>query len=169
MTQLTPQEEDPVVHALLANLTQYSPSAGFSDRVMNQVWRPAPTWVQKASHICSAAFSRKRVWAVVGGLAATSAASMVAATIAAINNWVHIETAWSVALRMAVDLWQFGVQSTAGLTIAAMRLIEPFGVGLSMVVALSLTSTVIVGLSGFGLHRTIRQYQNERIPVHARR
>ncbi len=169
MTQLTPHEEDPVVHGLLANLSQYSPRPGFSDRVMSHVWRPAPTWLQKLSHVYSTAFSRKRVWAVVGGLAATSAVTMVAAAVAAVQNWVHIETAWSVAMKVAVDLWQFGVQSTAGLTVAAMRWIELLAVDLSMVMALSLTSTLVVGLSGFGLHRTIRQYRNERIPVHARR
>ena len=169
VTQLTPNEEDPVVHGLLANLELYAPSPGFSDRVMHHVWRPAPTWVQKLSHVFSTAFSRKRVWAVAGGLAATSAVTMVAITVTAINYWVHVETVWSVAMSVAIQLWQFSVQSTAGFTVTVMRWIAPFAIDLPMIMALSLSSTLILGLSGLGLHRTIRQYRNERVPVHARR
>jgi len=72
-------------------------------------------------------------------------------------------------MNVAIQIWQFSVQSTAGLTVTVMRWIEPFAIDLSMIVALSLSSTLILGLSGLGLHRTIRQYRNERVPVHARR
>ena len=169
MTQLTPQEEDPVVHGLLANLEHFSPSPGFSDRVLSQVWQPAPSWIQRVTQVCHTTLSRKGPWTIVGGLAATSAVAMVTTAVAAIVYWVHIETAWSVMMSMATDLWRFGVQSTAQMTVFAMRWIEPVAFDQSTLVALALSTLLVLGLSGLGLRRTIRLYRNERMALHAHR
>lgn len=168
MTQLTPHEEDPVVHGLLANLEQFSPSPGFSDRVMSQVWRPAPSWVHRVRHTCSTAFSRQRVWVTLGTWAAASAVTLVGVATAAIVYSVQIETAWSVMMNMAVGLWRISVQTTAGFVVFASRLIEPATLNQSTFVAFVLSTLLVLGLSGLGLQHTIRLYRNERTALHAR-
>ena len=167
VTQLTPYEEDPVVHELLGHLEQFAPSPGFSDRVLSQVWRPAPSWLQRVTRACGTAFDRTHVWAVAGSLAATSAAAMVAITVGIINHWIPVDTAWSLMMNAVENVWRLGVQTTADIAVFSVRVIEPLSIRQSTIVALATASTLVVGMSAFGLHRTIRQYRNERIFVHA--
>ncbi len=169
MTQLTPQQEDPVVHGLLANLPEYSPSPGFADRVMRRVYRPAPGWVQWVTRVCSTALTPRRVWTAVGGFAATSAVAMVAIVVAAFSYWVHIETVWQGMVSLMFDAWRLTVQLAAGFAVATMRWFEPLGLGQPSLFTLVTTTLVVLAVSAFGLRRTIHLYRTERISLHARR
>ncbi len=96
VSNITPSEEDPVVDRWLNSLPELVPSPGFEDAVMARVWRPAPSWLQSMQSATRALFSGKRVWMWAGGLAASSAVSMVILVGLAVSNWVQVETAWSV-------------------------------------------------------------------------
>jgi len=169
VTQLTPSNEDPYVHELLASLKTYAPSPGFADRVMSQVWQPAPTWVRGAVKIRDRLFNRKRAWAWAGALAATSAVSVVTVFAAIFTYQVQVATAWAVGWTVALEVWRFTVGITAAVTVVAARWLEPLVSNGSMLVAFAATSLFLVAMSAFGLQRTIRQYRSERVVLHAGR
>ena len=96
VTQLTPAEEDPIIDRWLASLPEFAPHADFEDAVMSCVYVPVPHWLQMVQSGTKRLFSGNRAWAWAGGLAASSAVSMVVMVSWAITHWVQVETAWSL-------------------------------------------------------------------------
>ncbi len=88
VSNITPSEEDPVVDRWLNSLPELVPSPGFEDAVMARVWRPAPSWLQSMQSATRALYSGKRVWMWAGGLAASSAVSMVILVGLGVSHWV---------------------------------------------------------------------------------
>jgi hypothetical protein len=88
--QLTPAEEDPVAHRYLSTLPSFAPSAGFEDRVMSQVWRPAPAWLRCTQGAVTGLFPRKHAWTWAGGLAAASVCSLAIITALVVAYSVQV-------------------------------------------------------------------------------
>ena len=69
VTELTPAEEDPLLHRHLMGLPSFGPDRLFDERVLTRVWRPDPEWVGNVRRAGRELFSTGRGWFLVGGLA----------------------------------------------------------------------------------------------------
>ena len=168
VTRLTPAEEDPLVHAFLRDLTRHSPRAGFADRVMAQIWRPAPAWVRALKRFGSAAVHPDRVWYVAGGLAAASAASFALLLTLTLRNWPQIETAWMAARgAVLVPAWRIAVELTTSIVTSAYALWTAFGLTQSQWAVFGILSVVTMVLCSWGFLRTLHQFNKERALNHA--
>jgi hypothetical protein len=80
---LTPAEEDPILHQYLNALPAAVPMAGFSDRVLSGVWRPAPRWIRKGRGAMRDMIASGRIWMVIGALAVGSLVPLAASLVLA--------------------------------------------------------------------------------------
>lgn len=170
VTDLTPDREDPVLHAYLTALPSYSPREGFQDRVMSRVWTPAPAWVRPlVSHVRAFGHPR-RAWALAGGLAFTSSVFIAAVVALAVANWMHVETAWRLFFgTVLLGTWSVVVHWTAASVAAVVRWFQLLDVGGSTLVAGTCAVTLVVLSSAWGLLRTMKGYDSERVALHAMR
>ena len=167
---LTPDKEDPVLHAYLTALPSYSPRDGFQDRVMSRVWKPAPAWV-KPFVVRARAFAHpRRIWMLAGGLAFTSSIFMAATVALAVANWMHVETAWRLFVgTVMLGAWSVVVQWTAASVAAVVRWFQLLDVGGSTIVVGLCAATLVVLSSAWGLLRTLKRYDSERVALNAMR
>ena len=169
VSNITPSEEDPVVDRWLNSLPELVPNPGFEDAVMARVWRPAPSWLQSMQSATRALFSGKRVWMWAGGLAASSAVSMVILVGLAVSHWVQVETAWSVFFDgFVAEAWRVTATVTAQAIASGLAMIEFWGVTSTMLMSASIAGALITVLSAYGLYK-IMSNNTERISYHASR
>ncbi|MBE0592922.1 MAG: hypothetical protein IH616_11050 [Gemmatimonadales bacterium] len=69
---LTPAEEDPELHRMLADLPAPEPARRLDERVLSRVRRPAPRSVRRVQAVTRELVDSGRIWFVVGGLAVGS-------------------------------------------------------------------------------------------------
>ena len=67
-----PLDHDPVLDRYLARLGHYAPAPGFENRVLANVYVPAPRWLQALRERARSLVETKRVWWLAGGFAASS-------------------------------------------------------------------------------------------------
>lgn len=169
VTQLTPADEDPFVHRHLAALASFAPGEAFADRVMTRVWRPAPAWVRRTAELGRRVFSRKRVWAWTGGLAAASAISALLAIGLALTYSVQLETAWSVvAGGWLVNVWRRVLGEAVGMITALSGIDGVANIALPTLVGGALGAAAVMLVSGWGLWRVL-QHSSGRAALYARR
>ncbi len=169
VTQLTPAEEDPIVDRWLASLPEFAPQDGFDDAVMCRVYVPAPLWLQAVQSATRRLFSRQRAWAWVGGLAASSAVSMVVLAWWAVSHWVQIETAWSLlAGSYAVDAWRATITLAVKVVAAGLAMREAWGLNSTLLILASVGAALITAFSAWGLQRILSN-NTERISFNASR
>jgi hypothetical protein len=167
-SRLSPAEEDPQLHALLAALPHHPPSSGFADRVMAEVWRPAPLWARQMRRAGRAIFNAKRAWVLAGGLAASSTIMAVLITAAVAANWVRVQAAWTVFTGgFLLDFWRLTVQTAARTVMWLNAAAAPFSANSALVTVMIVGGALTVLGSAWGLRRTIRQYNTERVTLHA--
>ena len=169
VTQLTPSEEDPIVDRWLASLPEFAPHAGFDDAVMSRVYVPVPVWLQKVQSGTRQLFSGKRVWAWAGGLAASSAVSMVVLVSWAVSHWVQVETAWSLVVdSYAVDAWRATITLAVKMFGTGLALRDAWGLNSTLLISASIAGVFIPAFSAWGLHRILSN-NTERISFNASR
>ena len=170
VTDLTPAQEDPILHGYLTALPTYSPRAGFEDRVMSRVWQPAPAWVRPLTRSARAFAHPKHVWALAGGLAFTSCVFVTAMVALTVAYWMHVETAWRLfSSTIVLGTWSVVVHWTAATIAAAVRWFQLLDVGRVTLAVASCAATVVVLSSAWGLLRTVKRYDSERVALHAMR
>jgi hypothetical protein len=170
VTDLTPAQEDPVVHGYLSSLQTFSPRAGFEDRVMSRVWQPVPAWLRPLVRRARTVAHPKRAWVLAGGLAFTSSVFVTALVVLVVSNWVHVETAWQLfSGTVLLGTWSVVIHWTAASVAAAVRWFQLLDVGrITLAVACCLATAVML-VSVWGLRRTIKRYDSERVALHAMR
>lgn len=170
VTDLTPVEEDPVLHEYFASLAQFGPRAGFEDRVMSRVWQPTPAWLRPIVRTVRGLTHPKRAWAIAGTLAVTSSVFVAIVVTLAIANWMHVETGWRLfSGTVVIGTWSVVVHwSAATLTFAA-RWFELLDVGGTTLAVIGCGITLVVLSSAWGLRRTMKRYDSERVALHAMR
>lgn len=169
VTQITPAEEDPIVDRWLSSLPEFAPQAGFDDAVMARVFRPVPLWLQTVQTGTRRLFSRKRAWAWAGGLAASSAISMVVLVTWAVSHWVQVETAWSLFVdSYAVDAWRATITLAVKVFGTGLAVRDAWGLNSTLLISAGIAAALITAFSAWGLHR-IMSNNTERISFNASR
>ncbi len=167
-SRLSPAEEDPQLHALLAALPHHPPSSGFADRVLAEVWRPAPAWARQIRRAGRAVFKPKRAWVLAGGLAASSTIMAVFIAAIVVANWAQVRTAWTVFTGgFLLDMWRLSIQAAARTVMWLDAATAPLSANSALVTATMVGVAFAVVASAWGLRRTIRQYNTERVSLHA--
>lgn len=166
--QLTPAEEDPVAHRYLSTLPSFAPSAGFEDRVMSQVWRPAPAWLRYTQRAVTGLFPRKHAWLWAGGLAAASACSLAIITALVVAYSVQVETAWSAFTGgLGLPAWRAALSLTIGLVSSVVAYGRLIALNTTMLISVGLGTALVMVVSLLGLHRTMQQHGSGRVALHA--
>ncbi len=78
---LTPAEEDPELHRVLAALPTPDPVVGMEERVLSRVWRPAPPIARRLRAIPRGLIDSGRIWLIVGSLGFGSLMLLAAALV----------------------------------------------------------------------------------------
>jgi hypothetical protein len=166
--QLTPAEEDPVVHRYLSALPSLAPTAGFEDRVMAQVWRPTPAWIQRIRCAAAGLFPRRRAWVWAGGLATASTCSLAIIIALMATNSVQVETAWSAFTGgLGLPAWRATISGTIGLVSSVVAYSRLITLNTTMLVSAGLGTALVMVVSLLGLHRTMQQHSSGRVVLHA--
>jgi hypothetical protein len=99
LPDLTPAEEDPVLHGYLATLPQAMPSQGLQRRVLTRVWRPAPRWVREAEARWIDSVESGRIWFVLGAIAAGSLIPLAVTTglLVTFSSQIGALSAWMIS------------------------------------------------------------------------
>jgi hypothetical protein len=170
VTQLTPSEEDPIVDRWLASLPEFAPRAGFDDAVMRRVYVPVPLWLQTVQSGTRRLFKGNRAWAWAGGLAASSAVSMVVLVSWALSHWVQVETAWSLFVNSyAVDAWRATITLAVKVFGTGLAVRDAWGLNGTLLISAGIAAVLITAFSAWGLHRILSSTNTERISFNASR
>lgn len=170
MTQLTPEHEDPIVHGYLASLETFGPRVGFADRVLADVIRPAPAWVRWVRHVYRTVFNRETRWVWALGGAASAAFSFAVYFSLAVTHWDQVQSAWATFVRTGLpDAWRSfaGISASAATTLLSVA--EPLATLTRLWPAAVGGSLLVMMVSAWGLRRTVREFQTERMPFRAAR
>lgn len=166
----TPEREDPALHRLLTSLPRYAPSPGFEHRVLSRVYRPAPAWVRALRGRDTRAFDTRKLRWWLGGVAVSSAVSTIVLVIAASTYWMQLETAWSTfSTGLVLGTWREAIAVTADIVIVMSRAVAQWGLTASGALALGVGVVLVLSLSAWGLHHTMRQFYLEKVAPDARK
>jgi hypothetical protein len=165
----TPEQEDPELHRLLVSLPSYMPSAGFEDRVLSRVYRPAPAWVRALRRGPSRAFDTRKVRWWIGGMVASSAVASIVLAIVATTHWMQLETTWSTFSKgIILGAWRDAIAITSDVIVFAARTVAQWNLTGPDAVAFGIGGLMVVSLSAWGLHHTMRQFYLEKVAPNAR-
>ncbi len=149
---LPPAEEDPVIDGYLASLQHYSPSQGFDDRVMAQVFTPASG----------------RVWWLLGGLSGAYAVSLsLIVTLIALNTAGVGSFISSLLSNVGLPAWRAFLGMAAGIARSAYSVFSTTTVSGQIVLAAAATLTVLFVFNGWMLYRLMQPVQVVRIARNA--
>lgn len=170
MTQLTPEREDPLVHGYLASLTSFAPRVGFADRVMADVMRPAPKWLRALRHVYRTVVNRETRWVWALGAAASAAFSFAVYFSLAVTHWGQVRSAWAAFVRTGLpEAWRAFGSISASTATTLLSVVEPLTTLTHLWPAAAVGSLLVMMGSAWGLRRTLREFQSERIPFRAAR
>lgn len=170
MTQITPEQEDPIVHGYLASLPSFSPRLGFADRVLMDVRRPAPSWVRSAQLVYRTVFNRQTRWVWALGATASAAFSFAVYFSLAVTHWDQVQAAWATFVRTGLpEAWQALAGASASAATTLLSVAEPFTTLTGLWPAAVGGSVLVMMGSAWGLRRTVREFQAERVPFRAAR
>jgi hypothetical protein len=165
---LPPAEEDPVIDGYLASLQHYSPSQGFDDRVMAQVFTPAPRWLQSARTRVRSLVESGRVWWLLGGLSGAYAVSLsLIVTLIALNTAGVGSFISSLLSNVGLPAWRAFLGMAAGITRSAYSVFSTTTVSGQIVLAAAATLTVLFVFNGWMLYRLMQPVQVVRIARNA--
>ncbi len=169
MNELTPAQEDPLVHRMLATLPAWSPGVGFDNRVLARVWRPHPWWLRRIEAQWDDLVETGQVWLIVGAFALGSLIPIIALTtlVAAHTAEIGWFLAWLVAEGIPVAwaaVWAFisGIVSTVNAMASA--LLPDARAVLAAIVAY----LVLLAACAWGLYRTMGAASATRLSLHER-
>lgn len=165
----TPAQEDPELHRLLTLLPSYMPSAGFEDRVLSRVYRPAPAWIRALRSGTSRAFDTRKLRWWFGGLVASSAVSTIVLVIVATTHWMQLETAWSTFSKgIVLGVWREAIAMTSAAVVFAARSVAQWNLTPWDAIGIGIGGVAVLALSAWGLHHTMRQFYLEKVAPNAR-
>lgn len=169
MSEVTPAEEDPAIHRVLATLPAWTPGPGFENRVLARVWRPHPLWLRRVEGYWGELAETGQVWLIIGAFALGSLIPLIALTalIAAHTAEIGAFLGWLVAEGIPVAwaaTWAFiaGVVSTVN-TVASALLPNARALLLAVVAFL-----VLLASCAWGLYRTMSAVSATRSSLHDR-
>lgn len=160
---LTPAEEDPELHRMLATLPTPEPHGGLDERVLSRVWRPAPPSVRRVRTVMRDLVESGRIWLLVGsvgvGSLALLSAGFVVSRIFAREIGVAVRAAVAQALPQAVA----AVSAEATSLLEAVRAsVEPLGFSGQEWAALGGGSALLLLGCALGLHRAMTPSRTRR-------
>jgi hypothetical protein len=136
-TRRAATDESPALDRALASLPHFTPAAGFEDRVMAQVFTPAPMWIQQFRHWRDSLADTGRLRWLLGGLIGAAAVSMSAlAAFVALNGAATRDSLGQFLTVVGLPIWRallgFAAQVVADICVVAGSVAFPGGVWLAM-------------------------------------
>ena len=118
---------------------------------MAQVWRPAPSWIQRTQRAAAALFPRRRAWLWAGGLASTSTCSLAIIIALMVTYSVQVETAWSAFTGgLGLPAWRATISGTIGLVSSVLAYSKLITLNTTMLISAGLGTALVMVVSLLG-------------------
>ena len=160
---LTPAEEDPELHRMLAALPTPELTGGLEERVLSRVWRPAPPFVRRVRTATRGLVDSGRIWLIVGSLGVGSL--MLLSTVLVVLRVFapQVSGAISAVTTQAVP-WAVAATSgkAASLLAAARSYLEQLGLSGQAWAAIGGGSAILLLACALGLRRAMTPSRTRR-------
>ena len=158
------EHDDVVLDRQLASLKHYSPAPGFEDRVMSQVFTPAPNWIRGIRRRGRALAGTGRLRWLLGGLAGASVFSMcVVSTLVALNAGAVAASFNSLFAQVGLPAWRALLGMTAHAARDASSVINSVTLSGQVVAAALASLVLIVTFNAWILHRLMQPAEVEKV------
>ena len=160
---LTPAEEDPELHRVLAALPTPDPVVGMEERVLSRVWRPAPPIARRLRAIPRGLIDSGRIWLIVGGLGFGSLMLLAAALVVVRIFAAQISGAVGGVAAHAAP-WAVAAASAAAVSLVETlrSYLAQWGLSGQTWVAIGGGSVIVLLLCALGLRRAMTPSRTRR-------
>jgi hypothetical protein len=153
---LTPADEDPELHRIVAGLPSAEPPSGLEDRVLSHVRRPASARVRRMQAAGRELVASGRIWMIVGGLALGSLLPLSAMFVTARLFSHEIGAAFSTGVAGAGSWLTTTVSAqTVSLIETGRAYLAGLGLAGSTWAGIGSGTAVLTVCCGWGLYRTM--------------
>lgn len=165
-----PLDNDPVLDRQLAQLGHFAPAPGFEDRVLANVFVPAPRWVQALRERGRSLIETKRVWWLAGGFAASSVISVTIVTAIVLTNAAAVQTlvGWFNA-QLALPAWRTMLGIVSGIAYDLYATLGAVNISTAGFVALSLSVLAILMFNSWAVYRLMQPARGMKAHANALR
>ncbi len=165
-----PLDHDPVLDRYLARLGHYAPAPGFENRVLANVYVPAPRWLQALRERARSLVETKRVWWLAGGFAASSVISITIVTAVVLTNAASVQMLFGLFnSQVALPAWRAMLGIVSGIAYDLYSLFGAANVSTAAFVAVSLSVLAILVFNSWAVYRLMQPARGIRVQANALR